>query len=87
MDKLKIDGAFVQGLAHTHVDQAMVRSMTQVAHALGKQTIAEFVENQATLELLKQYGVDYAQGNYLGRPSHTLPGIGVTAHESSLLVS
>ncbi|MDH5447113.1 MAG: EAL domain-containing protein [Gammaproteobacteria bacterium] len=87
VDKLKIDGAFVQGLAHTHVDQAMVRSMTQIAHALGKKTIAEFVENQATLDLLKQYGVDYAQGNYLGRPSHSLPDIGLSGHEASLLVS
>lgn len=86
VDKLKIDGSFVQAMAHTHVDQAMVRSMNQVAHALGKKTIAEFVENQATLDLLKEYGVDYAQGNYLGKPSATLNS-GVSAKESSLLVS
>ena len=72
VDKLKIDGSFVQGLAHTRVDQAMVRSMNQIAHALGKQTIAEFVENQPTLDLLREYGVDYAQGNFLGKPSPNL---------------
>jgi diguanylate cyclase (GGDEF)-like protein/PAS domain S-box-containing protein len=69
VDTLKIDGSFVQGLAHAPVDQAMVHSMNQVAHALGKQTIAESVENEETLVLLKEIGVDYAQGHFLGRPS------------------
>lgn len=69
VDKLKIDGSFVKNLASTHVDQAMVQSMNQIAHALGKKTIAEFVENAQTLEILKNYGVDFAQGNYLGLPT------------------
>lgn len=69
VDKLKIDGSFVQGIANTHVDQAMVQSMNQIAHALGKQTIAEFVENEPTLSILRDFGVDYAQGHYLGRPN------------------
>jgi EAL domain-containing protein (putative c-di-GMP-specific phosphodiesterase class I) len=68
VDKLKIDGAFVKGMAHSSVDQAMVESMNQVAHALGKRTVAECVENEETLLLLKEMGVDLAQGNYLGRP-------------------
>ena len=72
VDKLKIDGAFVKNLAETHVDQAMVKSMNQIAHALGKKTIAEFVENSQTLQLLKDYGVDFAQGNYLGIPSESI---------------
>jgi len=69
VDKLKIDGSFVKNLANTRVDQAMVQSMNQIAHALGKKTIAEFVENSQTLCLLKEYGVDFAQGNYLGMPN------------------
>jgi diguanylate cyclase (GGDEF)-like protein/PAS domain S-box-containing protein len=68
VDILKIDGSFVQALHKTHVDQAMVQSMNQIAHALGKKTIAEFVENNDTLSLLEGYGVDFAQGHYLGRP-------------------
>jgi EAL domain-containing protein (putative c-di-GMP-specific phosphodiesterase class I) len=72
VDKLKIDGSFVQGMAHSTVDQAMVESMNQIAHALGKQTIAEYVENAETLELLRRYGVDSAQGNYIGRPREAL---------------
>ena len=68
VDKLKIDGSFVQGMATTYVDQAMVQSMNQIAHALGKETIAEFVENEPTLAILRDLGVDYAQGHYLGKP-------------------
>lgn len=68
-DYLKIDGGFIEHLATDTLDQALVQSMNQVAHALGKQTIAEFVEDAASLELLRAYGVDYAQGYYLGRPS------------------
>jgi diguanylate cyclase (GGDEF)-like protein len=75
VDKLKIDGGFVKGMAHSSVDQAMVESMNQVAHALGKQTIAECVENERTLQLLKQIGVDRAQGNHLGRPTESLEGV------------
>ncbi len=73
VDKLKIDGAFVKGMAHSSVDQAMVESMNQVAHALGKETVAECVENEETLHILKEIGVDRAQGNHIGRPD-TLPG-------------
>lgn len=69
VDKLKIDGSFVQSMINTPIDQVMVRSMNQVAHALGKVTIAEFVENEETLQMLKNYGVDYAQGYHVGRPA------------------
>ena len=68
-DYLKIDGGFVEHLATDTLDQALVQSMNQVAHALGKETIAEFVEDRVSLELLRAYGVDYAQGYYLGRPA------------------
>jgi diguanylate cyclase (GGDEF)-like protein len=87
VDKLKIDGAFVKGMAHSSVDQAMVESMNQVAHALGKQTVAECVENEETLLILREMGIDRAQGNYIGRPAavpvntirHTAPAE-ITAH-------
>ncbi len=75
VDKLKIDGSFVQGMADSQIDQAMVQSMNQVAHALGKQTIAEYVEDARTLELLRSYNVDFAQGNYIGKPREALMNI------------
>jgi EAL domain-containing protein (putative c-di-GMP-specific phosphodiesterase class I) len=53
----------------------MVESMNQVAHALGKRTVAECVENEDTLVLLKEMGVDLAQGNYLGRPADVPLGV------------
>ncbi len=85
VDKLKIDGAFVKGMAHSAVDQAMVESMNQVAHALGKQTVAECVENAETLQILKEMGVDRAQGHFIGRPgalpdSGAPPAIAVGEH-------
>lgn len=73
VDKIKIDGSFVQNMAQTPVDQAMVRSMNQVAHALGKTTIAEFVENEETLRMLRSIGVDFAQGYFIGKPRQTIP--------------
>lgn len=68
VDKLKIDGSFVQSLDTSKVDRAMVQSMNQIAHALDKKTIAEFVQNEQTLAILKDYGVDFAQGHHLGKP-------------------
>ena len=73
VDVVKIDGRFVKNMASSPVDQAMVRAMNDIAHALGKQTVAEFVENEASFQLLAQYGVDYAQGYHLGRPDVALP--------------
>jgi EAL domain-containing protein (putative c-di-GMP-specific phosphodiesterase class I) len=46
-----------------------VRAMVELAHGLGKQTIAEFVEDEETLQLLDELGVDYAQGYHIGRPA------------------
>jgi diguanylate cyclase (GGDEF)-like protein len=68
VDYLKIDGAFVRDIATDPVDLTMVKSINEMAHALGKQTIAEFVESKAVLELLRGIGVDYAQGYYIGKP-------------------
>jgi EAL domain-containing protein (putative c-di-GMP-specific phosphodiesterase class I) len=68
VDYVKIDGRFVRNLAVNATDQAMVRAMNDIAHALGKKTVAEFVEDEGCFRLLREYGVDYAQGQHLGRP-------------------
>ncbi len=68
VDMVKIDGSFVQDIAHDPINQAMVRSMNDIAHSLGRRTVAEYVENAATLRLLKEYGVDFVQGEYLAAP-------------------
>ncbi len=68
VDQLKIDGAFIRNLVSDPVDQSLVRSMIDVGRSLGKEVIAEFVEDEETYELLKRYGVDYVQGYYIGKP-------------------
>jgi EAL domain-containing protein (putative c-di-GMP-specific phosphodiesterase class I) len=57
--------------------------MNDIAHALGKETIAEFVESEDSLKLLTEYGVDYAQGYYLGRPDITYPCEAIAEHAST----
>lgn len=68
VDIVKIDGRFVKNIAENPVDLAMVKALNDIAHALGKQTVAEFVEDEACLQILIDIGVDYAQGYYFGQP-------------------
>jgi diguanylate cyclase (GGDEF)-like protein len=65
---LKIDMEFVRDLVSNDTDQKVVRSIVDIARSLDKKTIAEGVEDAATLTALKHRGVDFAQGFYLGRP-------------------
>lgn len=68
VDIVKIDGRFVRNIAESTVDQAMVKAMNDIAHALGKKTVAEFVENEHHLQTLRSIKVDYSQGYHLGKP-------------------
>ncbi|MBX6395717.1 MAG: EAL domain-containing protein [Alicyclobacillaceae bacterium] len=68
LDYLKIDGVFIQDLVRNRVDQCLVKGLTLSMRELGIQTIAEFVEDEETMNVLRSYGVDYAQGFHVGRP-------------------
>ena len=68
VDYLKIDGTFIRNLPDDASDVAMVNSINQVAHAIGIETIAEYVESDAILESVTSLGVDYAQGYALAVP-------------------
>ncbi len=68
LDFLKIDGQFVRDMLNDPVDLAMVRTIYDVARVLKLQTIAEWVEDQGTLESLQSIGIDYAQGFHLAKP-------------------
>lgn len=70
---LKIDMEFIRDIMTNKTDQQIVRSIVDIAHSLDKLTIAEGVEDAGTLELLREYGVDYAQGYHLGRPERLSP--------------
>jgi len=67
-DYLKIDGDFIRQLPASKADQLTVKAIVQIAHGLGKKTVAEFVGDDATLRLLGRYGVDFAQGYFPGKP-------------------
>jgi diguanylate cyclase (GGDEF)-like protein/PAS domain S-box-containing protein len=68
VDYVKIDGSFVQNIDSDKLNRVMVTAMTEVAHAMGKRTVAEFVETQEVAEVLREIGVDLQQGYHLGRP-------------------
>jgi diguanylate cyclase (GGDEF)-like protein/PAS domain S-box-containing protein len=67
-DYIKIDGEFIKELPRNKIDQAVVRAVVDIARELGAETVAEFVQDDETLALLKQLGVNYAQGYHTGRP-------------------
>jgi len=77
VDYLKIDGAFISNLLHDQVDQTLIKSMIEIAKKLNKKTVAEFVESKKVLDLLIQYGADFAQGYFIGKPSSELKDIDI----------
>jgi len=72
VDFLKIDGSFVKSILHDPIDREMVRSINEIGHLTGKQTIAEFAENQEIITMLQNLGVDYAQGYGVSQPQRVL---------------
>jgi diguanylate cyclase (GGDEF)-like protein/PAS domain S-box-containing protein len=68
VDYLKLDGCFVQNMVTDNIDLAMVEAINQIGHTMDIKTIAEFVENQETLEAVRSIGVDYAQGHIISKP-------------------
>jgi EAL domain-containing protein (putative c-di-GMP-specific phosphodiesterase class I) len=69
---LKIDGAFIRGLPDSAHDQRVVRALVGLVREMGQRTIAEFVGDRETMRLLREFGVDYAQGFEVGRPQAEL---------------
>ncbi len=67
VDYLKIDGIFIRDLMDSPINQSIVKSMHEIGKTLGKKTVAEYVENQEILELLREIGVDYVQGSFIGK--------------------
>jgi diguanylate cyclase (GGDEF)-like protein len=74
-DVIKIDGAFVRDMPRNDADQLTVKAIVQIARGLGKRTIAEFVQDDETTQMLREYGVDMAQGFHLGRPVDVAVGL------------
>jgi EAL domain-containing protein (putative c-di-GMP-specific phosphodiesterase class I) len=68
VDYLKIDGRFVKDIHTDKVARAIIESITHVAHVMGIEIVAEWVEDEETLDTLQDIGVDYAQGYYIRPP-------------------
>jgi diguanylate cyclase (GGDEF)-like protein/PAS domain S-box-containing protein len=78
-DDLKIDGDFIHGLTGSPVDQLVVKAIVGIARGMGKRTVAEFVADEETVSLLRDIGVDCAQGYHFGMPrpiSEALQAVG-----------
>jgi EAL domain-containing protein (putative c-di-GMP-specific phosphodiesterase class I) len=67
-DYLKIDGEFVRHCATNETDRILIAAVVQIAKGMGKHTIAEFVADQESVDVVTRLGVDYGQGYFLGRP-------------------
>ncbi|WP_447553588.1 EAL domain-containing protein [Vreelandella sp. EE22] len=68
VDYIKIDGSFIRNLLTNPDSHTIVKAISDIAKGFGKQTIAEFVDQEALLPLLQEHGVHYAQGYHLGKP-------------------
>jgi EAL domain-containing protein (putative c-di-GMP-specific phosphodiesterase class I) len=68
VDLLKIDGVFIKNLLRDPANAAITRSINDIAHTLGHQTVAEFVESESILSEVRSIGIDFAQGYAVGRP-------------------
>lgn len=68
VDFLKIDGMFVKDICKDPVDFAMVKSINEIGHLMGKKTIAEYVENECIYNKLNEIGVDFSQGYWISQP-------------------
>ncbi|MNK49428.1 putative diguanylate cyclase YegE [compost metagenome] len=66
VDYLKIDGVFVRDIASNAINRAMVKAINEVGHVMGLKTVAEYVEDDATLAVIRELGIDYAQGYAVG---------------------
>ncbi len=83
VDLIKIDGSFIRKLHESGNDQVFVKAITDLAKGLKIKSVAEFVENEESLKLLKSFGVDFAQGYLIGKPS---PGLELAGEAFSLPV-
>jgi diguanylate cyclase (GGDEF)-like protein/PAS domain S-box-containing protein len=75
VDFIKIDGSFVREILHDSIDREMVRSINEMAHLTGKQTIAEYAENAEIIQMLTSMNIDFAQGYGIAQPQQVLRSV------------
>ena len=77
VDTLKIDGSFIRDLATNVVSQSVVAAIAEVARVMQLETVAEYVQDQAALELLRKLNISYAQGHLVGTTELLVKKIGL----------
>jgi len=82
LDFVKIDGEFIRNLPASRTDQVLLEAIVAMAHGLGKQTIAEHVQDAPTVEILRRIGVDHAQGHHFAAAAPTQSKPVALAHPS-----
>ncbi len=86
VDYLKLDGCFVKNMVADNIDHAMVKAINQIGHTMNIKTIAEFVEDEATLNAVREVGVDYAQGYVIAKPMPIEIGLYYSLEEINTLI-
>jgi len=72
LDFIKIDGIFIRDLKDSERNRMITKAIVNLAKTLGIKTVAEYVEDEEIYNLIKECGIDYAQGYYLGKPEAKL---------------
>lgn len=83
VDIIKIDGAFVQNIVKSDDDRAFVQTMIDLAHRLGIKAVAEWVQDEAAAQLLRDWGCDYLQGMYIGLAASERPWLAASAKSAN----
>ena len=68
VDFLKIDGSFIRNMELNDIDYSMISTINHLGHIMGIKTVAECVENEAQLVMLREIGIDYVQGYHIAKP-------------------
>jgi diguanylate cyclase (GGDEF)-like protein len=84
VDYLKIDGVFIRDIANNPINRAMVKAINEVGHLMGILTVAEYVEDEATLAIVRELGIDYAQGHAVGHLRALSAGVDETLVDTPL---
>lgn len=82
VDYIKIDGSFIRSLMISQESRVIVQAIADIASGFGKQAIAEFVDQEALLPILKSYGITYGQGFHLGKPAPLNQAFGFSLHST-----
>ncbi len=72
IDFIKLDGIFIKNLKHNKRNRTITKAIVNLAKTLKIETVAEFVEDEEVYEIVKECGIDYAQGYYIGKPEASL---------------